>query len=256
MKELIFLMLLMCPPAFAAVDFNPSDEAIDLGSASSLDDQEPFAASVWIYPDSSNAGTFRRIFGKDSTTILNTGYWMLFFHNGGTNRIRFNKSHATGDVLAVTNDNAWTADTWQNFLVTYDGGTSASGIHIYVNGVEQTYSLTQDATGAKASDASISLFLGNRGALTSGFDGQLSEFYFWDKVLSADEIANISKSRVVGIGLQVSPSNLLVYTPLDDFADGATVTGASSIIDRSGNGNHGSPSNDPVARAQQALSYP
>ncbi|HEY4612181.1 MAG TPA: hypothetical protein VII11_04300 [Bacteroidota bacterium] len=58
------------------------------------------------------------------------------------------------------------------------------------------------------------------------------------------------------VQLLIQPSNLKAYWPLDEFAEGATVSGTNSIRDLSGNGNHGTPSNSPTGRAERVLSYP
>ena len=78
----------------------------------------------------------------------------------------------------------------------------------------------------------------------------------WRAVLTPTEIALLAKSRVKGIPLQIQPSNLKAYWPLDEFADGATASGAGSIKDLSGNGNHGTPSNGPFGRPEFVLSRP
>ena len=78
--------------------------------------------------------------------------------------------------------------------------------------------------------------------------------------MSQLEIDLLAKSKVKGIPLQIQPSSLKLYLPLDDFADNTALdTTVDGYVDRSGNGNHGQgvdADGDSTNTAESVLSYP
>jgi len=75
----------------------------------------------------------------------------------------------------------------------------------------------------------------------------------WDVALTQNEINTLAKSKR-RLALSVRGDHIVGYWRLDG-PNGAVATGANSVLDLSGNGNHGTPYNDPVYRGS-ILTYP
>jgi hypothetical protein len=88
--------------------------------------------------------------------------------------------------VAETVDNIVLQNTWQHFVVTYDG-TDANGIKIYLNGVAQTMQVRFNQLGANSITTEDNLTFGNDfdGA---ELNGSLDEIMIFNRTLSAQEI--------------------------------------------------------------------
>lgn len=89
------------------------------------------------------------------------------------------------------------------------------------------------------------------------FTGKFSEVFLLKGYALTDvDIANLAKSRVKGICKQISPANLVLYLPLDDFSDASVTSGTNTFKDRStSNVNDGSPNASPIAVSEEILAY-
>ena len=93
-------------------------------------------------------------------------------------------------------------DTTQpiNIIVTYDGTTNASGIRIYINGTEQTYSVQQN--GVTLANASVGTAIGVRsgGTLTGLYTNTAYQrAVMYTEVLSSAALTNLNNFLSTGI---------------------------------------------------------
>ncbi len=78
---------------------------------------------------------------------------------------------------------------WNHAVVTWDGSSTATNVHLYINGSEVSgYAGQIDGAGSKVSDASNSL---HSSASSGSFDGILDEARIYNRVLSPDEITRL-----------------------------------------------------------------
>ena len=90
------------------------------------------------------------------------------------------------------------------------------------------------------------MYIGNRSDATRYFDGKMADVRFYNRILSADEVATIYACR----GHDGIVSGLVGRWKLDELAAGA----GAAPIDYSGNGNDGSVVGSPVY-SDHPLSY-
>lgn len=94
-------------------------------------------------------------------------------------------------------------------LVTYDAGNSANLPTWYLNGVSQAVSIGTAASGSVSTNAAT-FCIGNRGSdLIRNWDGVLSHFAVWDRILSAEEASALSS----GVSPLFFPQDLKLYWP-------------------------------------------
>ena len=168
-----------------SLDFDGSDDRIDAGSAASLDDLGPITISLWINPRSAGASGAASIVSKYFSGA-GTGRWFLELDDTApeVGAFEFTKNYDTTDLARVTSNGAVSYNTWQHIVATRDGSSTAANIHIYKNGAELTYVITQNGSVNPNSDDTHPLIIGNRRDGDRGFDGLIDEV----------RIANVTRS--------------------------------------------------------------
>ncbi len=164
-----------------ALSFDGIDDYVDVDGVSSLDNLGPLTYAVWIKPDSL---TTQFIIAKDhqtkawdvSTALSMTMTSFKFEVKGETSLVR------------ATNWHTAVANQWQHIAVTWDGGASASGVHIYINGSEvESYRTSIDGV-ALSGDTGTNIRIGAREDGRFMFGGQMDEVSIYDRELSEEEV--------------------------------------------------------------------
>ncbi len=170
----------------SSLNFNGSTSKVNCGSGLSIDDIFVGGGTVvaYINPRTGGGGSQGRICQKGPSTdqvyllqIVANNEWR-FYHlrvtsAGGwdtpTNSVVFGKDH----VVAVT----------------YDNGSTANDPKIYIDGISQTLTQPINPSGVASSDAAHDLNIGGRDTDDRTFDGLISHILFYNRILSASEIA-------------------------------------------------------------------
>jgi hypothetical protein len=235
MKKLITFLILISLITFshAGVEFDESDDAINCGSDSTLDNMSPLTFAAWVNISSSHTVS-NRYFAKRTGTPGDQAKNM-FTESGDTigSRIEYDDGSSI-DLLTTT---TFSRDVWEHIVFVWDGTFEAAGDGIFLNGTEASYATETDASDTGTdSDAGGSFYIGNRPEKSRPSGAIYDEVYVWEAALTDNEIALLASSRVRGVGLQIQPSALRGYWPLDDHPEG-TDTDGLTFLDMSGNGN-------------------
>lgn len=251
---LLSLLLAACP-VFGGVDFDATDDYIDCGADSSLDITSNLSISAWVYLDDISDNISMEIIGK-RTSSSTGGYVIQVYEplNGGIAPLLRFWIYASGGWRGEGSPNcSISLDTWTQVGTTYDGTT----MRYYKNGQEcDTYSYS----GAITSISTDKVYIGANEANSKGyFDGMIENVLIWDATLQADEMSLLYNSKLKHMPLQIQPSNLVLFLPLDDEPDGTSGDG-DTFIDLSGNGNDGTGDDGAnntglTAVAEKVLSY-
>jgi hypothetical protein len=225
-----------------------STKYVDCGSGSTLDDV--MGTSFTLYW----AGYFRDEGQENAGEMMvkdGVGYWE--FQLAGSGAVYLAKDYATTDLIRRSGTGAVTTG-YRVIIATGDGSSTAANYKLYVDGVEvSSYATTTNGSGSIVSDASLSLRISNA---QYNADVDFFECAVWKgTVLNSTQIGVLSTNRGKYNPL-LYPTNLSGYWTLDDFGNGQTMTGASTVKDRSGNANHGTPTNSPVSLSDTMFRYP
>jgi len=163
------------------------DKNVNAGSNAVIDNLGPVTITAWIYPKSGGEGGYGRIIEKGDAT-----YPGLAFFMNTTDVTAGLNAYISTDATSLdkwTTSNAITLNTWNHVTMTWGGTNNASGVHIYVNGVEASYAGAIDGTGNQIDDSSFNLLLGDSFSSNRAFDGYMDEVRIYNYVRSQAQIA-------------------------------------------------------------------
>jgi len=174
---------------------NVDDDIPTVAESVLLCEGGPLTIFAVIKPNATPGGDANaegRILGKGGT-----GFTIFEFQNqaGLDNCLLFQKDYATTDLLRRSADNTLTQNVQHLVLVTWDGSATATGIHIYINGLETTYQTTTNGVGAENADATGIWHIGNNA--TPGirdFPGGIATVMLWKRVLTPSEVRYFSSN--------------------------------------------------------------
>lgn len=183
-----------------SVNFSSSSDYINLGTSdtTSFKPGQAMTFGAWIRPSTcaldASGGVGRvtaRINSLEATIAIGSV-------GSATAAIQFNFGGST-NLSVITANNTCVVNTWTSIIVTWDGTNNATGVHIYINGVETTYQ--QQQNGITLTNMSASpLYLGNNSNHTREFDGNITEPFYLSRAMSAQEASNIFAYGVLQAG--------------------------------------------------------
>lgn len=251
MKKIILALLILFTPlnSFGGV-YMITDDYINYGDVTTFDNLTTLSVSFWFTYSSANNGRIIHKWGNAGTEdqfivqMTQTDEILLAVEGGGA-------------FFATDTDAANLAtNTWYHVLVVWEGTNNAS---FYING-----SLSADTPTSTGSVPSLST---GTSSFQIGYETDeaiapvpmiITEVAIWSSALTAQDAVLLS-SKVKRMPLQVSPSTLLFYEPLDSQPDGTSCDGDTFLDYKSGltgTGNDGANNANLTAKAEEVLSYP
>lgn len=156
----------------AVHDGSGIDDVVKVNAGASVNNLPDLTIEGWINStDNTNETNNGRIMDKRTS---GSGWAFIAKDN---NAIRFYANHASGalDVNATgINENTG----WHHVAVSWDGGTTASGVKFYVDGILKTTNTTTNGSGARSDDSAQSIYFGDCGNLSTSscaLKGKLDE---------------------------------------------------------------------------------
>lgn len=178
--------------------------------------------SAWVYRIGAGGGSTGRVFDKRTASGQTE---VLLFSSG----LEYDRNWSGGQGSWKAADIIGT-NVWQHVAVTYDAGSVSNDPIIYINGASQALILDTNPSGT-VNTSTDPYVIGNRGNDNArNFDGYIAEFAIYDRILSAAEIAILSKGYSPAFILD----GLVCYYPLireaiDQKNAAGTVSGASAV---------------------------
>ena len=199
-----------------------------------------------IYPESTGAGN-KYVFSSISLTgqqnYVSVADNTLIIHN---------------DMAFLTgiSDGIWTvpisANTHYLVAIKFQWGNTTVNPVVFLNGVSQTVTETSTPNNT-ISWLNAILNIGADNGDLGDFDGKISEFAWWNSQLTDPQCTQLTLAKVKGLPLQISPSTLQNYWPMDEVAEGVTITN-STLRDYKGTNNLTADSG--IGAAETFISYP
>lgn len=170
-----------------ALTFDGSDDKIEIPAGTNLNSriQGPFTISAWIYPIGYGGASRGVIFDISNSTSKN------YFFSLYSDKLYFVADHSTTKLDVRSSVGSISLSTWQHVALSWDGSTSASGVKMYIDGVETSYSTQQDAVGSYDEFLTTPAHIGILANGGRAFDGYIDDVRFYDRVLTDIEVANL-----------------------------------------------------------------
>ncbi len=189
---LILIFCLICSPVYGGAGLamsSGSNNRIDFGSASSLDNLSAATYVAWVFV-STDVAADRPIIKKG---LFSQGVYAL---NGeATNKVGAFINRTTTDYFITASGSDLTTGEWNFVVWTYDVNGADGDQKIYVgtgtsNATEISYTLQQVGAGSAVSNAAADLVAGNNNGATpgQGWPGVISLVAVWNRQLTENEI--------------------------------------------------------------------
>lgn len=136
--------------------------------------------SAWVFPRGTKRG---HILDKSNSNVG----WIVYWKEG---RFEFVGDQFQGSELHRSSSGVYPMNAWHHVAATWEGTSSASGAHLYVNGLPAD-GKGVDGQGAIREDVTSPLFIGNQRRYDRGFDGVIDDVRVYNRVLSAAEILSL-----------------------------------------------------------------
>jgi hypothetical protein len=182
-----------------SLDFDGSDDALDVGNISTLSSTTSFTISMWVNFANVTGGTIMSIF----TSGTSTSNRIEFVFNA-LNELRFGVDESIGscalDISSPTDYRSTNA--WHNIIGTYDG----TNVTLFFDGSQvstTTTSVPSTTSSTHGDDATI----GRRtlGGASLHFNGEIDEVAVWSSVLSGSNITSVYNSGSAGNITSLNP---------------------------------------------------
>lgn len=155
-----------------------------------FDYMDPFTFAAWIKPENSKGAILSQ--SEDYLEGMGHGLYLI----DGKLRMHVVLRWTDLALRIETVDNI-KLQTWQHVAVTYDGKRKASGVHMYVDGVEQKTKVLFDQLDEPFHvPPKIPFRIGAAGGLR--FQGGISDVRVYKQALSPEEVAAVSVAQTPG----------------------------------------------------------
>ena len=197
-----------------AIDYDGSDDYVEIPNDSSLNLDDNGTMEAWIYPESFTAGA--GIVFKGSSSVAYGfglgGQGSGVFTGGSNNNIGFVLGAGTDFLL--TGSDALSTDNWYHVACTWDESTDTRAI--YLNGIQYAFS-TADISGVTTTTTD-GLRFGMQDTDDIYFDGWIDEVRIWETTRTQTEIRNTMCQKLAG-----TETGLVSYWRFDRETSDTTV---------------------------------
>ncbi len=175
-----------------ALKFNGTSSHINTSStAFAFDFTNPFSISLW-YQTQKVTGVANSFLGNFNGASRGYGFGpkgMGLCSSNDKMGFLFWTANNTGITVCTPANTIVAGTAWHHAVMTYNGNSHASGVHIYVDGVDQALSTVFDnASGSAVSNGILEL---GDDQTNDPFSGSMDDFRVYNRALSAAEVRQL-----------------------------------------------------------------
>jgi hypothetical protein len=199
---------------------NGTSQYVDAGNASGLNFErtQPFSVTAWVYvlPGSPE---YEAILSKRNAVNPFQGF-VLSDNTGANQLVAVLYGTDSGQIQLYSPSNSLSPSAWHHVAMTYNGSSVATGVELYIDGVNQTLSVSYnglDASMLNSSDMKIGTDVTSGG---TDFGGTLDDVRVYNRALSANEVLSL-----YNIGIPDTSEGQLMYNAtshVPQFCDGTS----------------------------------
>lgn len=176
----------------AGVQLDGRDDFLTADGADfQFDRDTPFSAAAWIRGDSQNAAVVGNLTHGGSWTG-----WEMTAGRASRKVTFWMVSQWSADALEVSGSVSVLDNQWHHIAFTYDGGGTAAGVRLYVDGAVDPASTTvrDSLTGSIQNDLPLTIGARQEGRAAE-FTGLIDEVGIWDEVLAPERITSLAADQ-------------------------------------------------------------
>lgn len=236
---------------FGGIQFNGTTDFLDTNNTFQSVFRGSFSISLWMKPDDGHPTNQGIVFGAQVTDHA-AQIFLRPEGDGDSNDGKLDFGYVVDGnkgLNALTNVPVWANDesTWKYVVFVADSTVGGvGGKKIYVDGALVALDATENGSTSGVTFSNYtstnSPYIGARHDRTDPVDnffaGEITEVIFYDRALSADEIAALYDPHTKGMGDQVHSNDRVFDFRMDDGEDG-TSANSDTVKDYSDNGNDG-----------------
>ncbi len=164
--------------------FNANTDKIVMGNNLVFERTQPWTFSMWVKRSEVTSSTYMLV---SKSTSYTQGYALYFTQYN--DYLEFNVAGTSTKRFYGTTTNRFSGTTnWYHIVWTYAGTSNYAGNHIYVNGVEESFTGANQGTFDATIVTTAPFVLGNRNTESLGFNGLMDEVGVWNRVLNEAEV--------------------------------------------------------------------
>ncbi len=172
-----------------SMEFDGVDEYVDCGNIASFERTDPFSLSIWF--KTSFAGSNLLLSKRDVVAERGWSFWLW----SGNFYFILENWGSGGDRLYVRYTAVNYADgAWHHTALTYDGSSSASGVHLYVDSSDKTLDTVLDGLTGTTITA-VTCQIGAHNSIDT-MNGKIDEVSIYTSELSSADVNEIYNSGV------------------------------------------------------------
>ncbi len=175
-----------------AVEFDGSDDVIQVANSAALEDFAELTLSAWIYPTAGGQSAGSRIISK-SNGVISDDYHLRI---SSSDRVWMRLTTDMGEV-GLSGTTILSPNNWYHIAGTWDG----SFMRLYVDGAEDQTPTAQSGTINK-SGTPLTLGAHNDSPTDRRFTGLIDDARIYSRALTADEIDEIYQAGLLGLAAQ------------------------------------------------------
>ncbi len=170
---------------------NGTNQSINCGAEKSLKITGPFTISIWTKPTTISG--VDALISMWDTASSDRAYRLLVI-DGKIYLPIFDESVADSQLGRTAAAITLSAGVWYHIVGTYDGGTTAASLKIYLDGIRVDD--TDNNGGSSGNFVSIeqvaaNFTIGSSGDGTFPFDGNIDQVLVWNREFTADEVTKL-----------------------------------------------------------------
>lgn len=152
-----------------------------------------FSISCWVYvlPLSKSKHVINKV-------NVSNHEWHLYITS--TNKVTITLMNSSpSSYIQITTNNSITTNSWNHIVVTYNGSKTASGLKIYIDRIEQSYSIESVGTYVGMANGTAPVRVGNWSTQNTSdqFPGYIDELGIWkNRELTESEISYLYNSGI------------------------------------------------------------
>src|SRR3989338_2039927 len=226
--------------------FDGVDDIIEVTQSSSIND--PLALTVSVWAKQSTLKTNGYYISKADNSSGGHG-WSFGSGNVANSSLSFVvHGFTTTDLSSISASGVITTNSWNHYVVTWDGSNTAANVRMYKNGVEVSYATqTNGGSATPQSDSARNIkFARESGTGSTFFNVNMDDVRVYNRALSPSEVTalyNAGSAKFNKTPTDALTDGLVGHWTFDGKDTVWTSATAATTLDKSGQGNTGTLTN-------------